>query len=274
MRRFVLLVLILVLRHAVPVWAGPVGSGITYQGQLTDGGSPANGIFDLQFALYTSSADGTAVDTLDVPDLAVSGGLVNATLDFTDVPYSGQALWIEVRVRPGDSTGSFTTLTPRQALSAAPYALFALSGNAGPPGPPGAPGINGSPGTNGMDGAPGPPGPPGFVTLPYVGSVADNSYALFVTNSGSGEGIRGKTASPNYAGVIGINTNSGSGIYGISTDGDGVLAEADGIGAGVYAGSLSGNGVYAESQGSAAGVYGLSASGPGIVGVSNGDEDG
>ncbi len=136
MRRFFFIALICVLACAASAWADPLGSGITYQGQLVDGGSPANGSFDFQFALYTSAKDGVAVDTLDVPDLAVSGGLVNATLDFTDVPYSGQALWIEVRVRPGASTDSFTTLTPRQALSAAPYALFALSGNAGPPGPP------------------------------------------------------------------------------------------------------------------------------------------
>lgn len=271
MRRFIFIALICALGCAVPAWADPLGSGITYQGQLVDGGSPANGSFDFQFALYTSAKDGVAVDTLDIPDLAVSGGLVNATLDFTEVPYSGQALWIEVRVRPGASTDSFTTLAPRQALNAAPYALFALGGNAGPPGPPG---MNGMPGTNGIDGAPGVPGPPGLVTLPYVGTVADDSYALFITNSGAGEGIRGKTASPSYAGVLGMNTNSGSGIYGISTNGDGVLAEADGPGAGVYAGSLSGNGVYGESQGSAAGIYGQSASGPGVVGVSNGADDG
>src|SRR4029078_209245 len=146
----------------------------------------------------------------------------------------------EVSVRAGGSSDDYTKLTPRQSLSAAPYALFALHGNAGPPGPPG---IDGAPGTNGTDGLPGPPGPPGFVTLPYVDSVADPNYALFITNSGGGEGIRGKTASPPYAGIIGINSNSRTGVYGISTNGDGVLAEADGAGAGVYAGSLSGYGV-------------------------------
>ena len=272
--RGLLVALVCLLACADILHADPVGSGITYQGQLTDGGAPANGSFDFQFALYTSASDGVAVDTLDIPDLDVTAGLVNATLDFTDAPYSGQALWIEVRVRPGASTGGYTTLTPRQALSAAPYALFALNGNAGPPGPPG---NDGAPGTNGVDGAPGPPGdqgPPGFVTLPYVGTVADDKYALFITNTGTGEGIRGKTGSATYAGVIGMNTSSGSGVYGISTNGDGVLAQADGAGAGVYASSASGNGVHADSQSAAAGVYAQSASGPGVLGVSKGAEDG
>jgi len=268
------LALALVCVGAGTLRADPLGSGITYQGQLTDGSLPANGNYDFQFDLYTSADGGAAVDTVAIPGLAVSGGLVNATLDFTDVPFSGQALWVEVSVRAGGSSDDYTKLTPRQSLSAAPYALFALHGNAGPPGPPGSPGIDGAPGTNGTDGLPGPPGPPGFVTLPYVDSVADPNYALFITNSGDGEGIRGKTASPTYAGIIGINTNSGTGVYGISTDGDGVLAEADGAGAGVFASSLSGYGVHAETQGSSAGMYGVSSAGPGIVGVSNGDEDG
>ncbi len=79
---------------------------------------------------------------VDLDDQAVSAGPNNAPLDFTDVPYDGQALWIEVSVRAAGG-GGFTVLSPRQAINAAPYALFAASGNPGPLGPAGATGPQG-----------------------------------------------------------------------------------------------------------------------------------
>ncbi|HSE12515.1 MAG TPA: hypothetical protein VLB69_07765 [Rudaea sp.] len=271
---------ILTLAWSGMLRADPLGAGITYQGQLTDGGMPANGSYDFQFALYTS-ADGTGpVDAIEVADLAVSGGLVSATLDFTDVPYNGQALWVEVSVRAGNSTGAYTTLAPRQALNAAPYALFALNGNAGPPGPPGndgAPGINGidgAPGTNGIDGAPGAPGeqgPPGFVTLPYSGTVAASAGpALAITNTGTNNGIAGFVNAAGNAGVIGFNGGSGYGMSAISTSGNGLYARSNGAGVAVYASSFTGNSLYAVSGGASSAIYASANTGNGIYAETNG----
>jgi hypothetical protein len=39
-------------------------TAFTYQGKLTDGGTPANGNYDLQFALWDSAASGTRIGTL------------------------------------------------------------------------------------------------------------------------------------------------------------------------------------------------------------------
>lgn len=64
--------------------ADPVGSAFTYQGQLTDAGSPANDAYDFEFALFTGASGGSAVDTISVDDLLISRGLINASLDFTD----------------------------------------------------------------------------------------------------------------------------------------------------------------------------------------------
>ncbi|HET7064966.1 MAG TPA: hypothetical protein VFI49_11890 [Rudaea sp.] len=272
--------------------ADPVGSGITYQGQLSDGGTPANGSYDFQFALYTS-ADGIGpVDTIEVADLDVSGGLVNATLDFTDVPYNGQALWVEVSVRAGNSSGAYTTLSPRQALNAAPYALFALNGNAGPPGSPGIdgqPGAPGADGTPGMDGAPGdvgppgPPGPPGYVTLPYSGSVAANAVpALSISNTGTNNAITALVNSSGNAGVVGSNAGSGYGLSGLSASGIGVFGKSSGPGNGVYAWSTGGNGIeaystssiyhgiFASAAGAGNGVYATTSTGNGIYAETHG----
>src|SRR5256885_106057 len=38
-----------------------IGSGFTYQGQLKQAGSPANGQYDLQFTLFDSASDGNQV---------------------------------------------------------------------------------------------------------------------------------------------------------------------------------------------------------------------
>jgi len=263
--------------------ADPVGSGITYQGQLSDGGLPANGSYDFQFALYTSADDGTAVDSVEVADLAVAGGLVNATLDFTDVPYDGQALWVGIAVRAGNSSGAYTTLSPRQALNAAPYALFALNGNPGPPGPPGVDGVPGTPGMDGapgqdgapgMDGAPGAPGiqgPPGFVTLPYAGTVASSAgSALAITNTGSSNGITGVVSAAGNAGVSGFNSGSGYGMSAISTSGIGIYARSNGSGTAVYASSATGNSLYALSGGSSSAIFASANTGNGIYAETNG----
>src|SRR5215510_12299838 len=48
-------------------------SGFTYQGRLTDGGIPANGNYDLQFALFDSLSGATQVgSTQTIPNVSVS----------------------------------------------------------------------------------------------------------------------------------------------------------------------------------------------------------
>jgi hypothetical protein len=96
---------------------------ITYQGSLQQGGQPANGQFDFYFLLYNAPFGGTLKRVVVLENLPVSKGLFTATLDiFGGGAFTNQPVWLEIQVRPGAETGSFTTLTPRQALTAAPYA--------------------------------------------------------------------------------------------------------------------------------------------------------
>ena len=106
----------------------PLGTAFTYQGQLTEDGGPADGAYDFRFILYNAETGGSQVgSTLNVPDLAVNRGLFTATLDFGLGAFDGQARWLEVAVRRGASSGVFTVLSPRQALTATPYAVFSKS---------------------------------------------------------------------------------------------------------------------------------------------------
>jgi hypothetical protein len=99
-----------------------VGTAFTYQGKLTDDGGPANGDYDFGFVLQDAPSFGNQVASTYIQDVPVTEGLFTVELDFGGV-FDGTALWMIILVRPGDSTGGYTALSPAQALTAAPYAL-------------------------------------------------------------------------------------------------------------------------------------------------------
>ena len=107
-----------------PQDANGISINFTYQGRLTDGGSPANGTYDFKFDLYdTATGDGQVGATDLVEDQAVSDGLFTVELDFGHAVFPAYRCWLEIGVRAGTSDGAYTTLSPRQPLTAAPYAL-------------------------------------------------------------------------------------------------------------------------------------------------------
>src|SRR5262245_24236974 len=100
-----------------------VTSGFTYQGRLKNGGSPANGQYDLVFKLYDALAAGSQVGSpITITNQTVTEGLFTVQLDFGPSVFWGEARWLEIAARVSGG-GSFTTLSPRQPLTAAPYAL-------------------------------------------------------------------------------------------------------------------------------------------------------
>jgi hypothetical protein len=109
--------------------AVPLNTAFTYQGRLTEGGQPANGIYDFQFRLLDAESGGGQVgSTVYKEDVAVTKGLFAIPqLDFGGGTINGEARWLEVGVRPGVSTEAFTLLLPNQLLTAVPYALYALN---------------------------------------------------------------------------------------------------------------------------------------------------
>jgi hypothetical protein len=103
------------------------GTAFSYQGKLTDGGSPATGTYDFQVTVYDAVSGGNGVGSvLTMEDVAVTGGLFTLYPDFGGGVFTGPARWLEVAVRAGNSTGGFTTLTPRQPVLTTPYAQRAL----------------------------------------------------------------------------------------------------------------------------------------------------
>jgi hypothetical protein len=105
--------------------AAPIGTTFTYQGRLIDNNVAAEGEYDFQFRLFDSDAGGSQVGSdVSIVDVNVIDGYFTIELDFGSV-FTGEARWLEISVRDGDSTGDFTTLSPRQKITAVPYAIHA-----------------------------------------------------------------------------------------------------------------------------------------------------
>ena len=105
--------------------ATPLGTAFTYQGRLTDDtGVPIDDTCDFQFTLWDDPDAGSQVGLpVDVGGVVVTKGLFTALLDFGGV-FDGTALWLKIAVLcSGDP--SYIDLSPRQAVTAAPYALSA-----------------------------------------------------------------------------------------------------------------------------------------------------
>ena len=123
--------------------AVPLGTAFTYQGRLQDGQQLANGLYDFEFRLHDQDAPGAVIaGPIMLDDIPVENGVFSVSLDFGAL-FDGQARWLAISVREGASVGAFDLLSPRQPLTAAPYALHALSGNPGPQGPAGPQGASG-----------------------------------------------------------------------------------------------------------------------------------
>jgi hypothetical protein len=123
-----LTVLILVAFHAGT--ASAQTTAFTYQGRLTDAGSPATGQYDLEFRVFDAAVLGTQLAVLQLDNVQVTGGVFTSRLDYggiTPTLFNGAARYMEIGVRPGASSGAYTTLTPRQEVTSTPYAIQAAN---------------------------------------------------------------------------------------------------------------------------------------------------
>jgi N-acetylneuraminic acid mutarotase len=109
------------------------GNAFTYQGRLNSDGSPVSGSYDLAFTLFDTATGGASVGNFVLlTAVPVSNGLFTVTLnthdEFGPTAFNGAARWLEIGVRINTNVVlNFTTLTPRQPLTAAPYAAFAFN---------------------------------------------------------------------------------------------------------------------------------------------------
>lgn len=272
--------------------AAAQNTSFTYQGRLTANGAPPAGSSDLTFTLYDAAGGGNVIGgPLTNSAASDANGIFTVTLDFGSAPFAGQPRWLQIGVRPSGG-GAFTPLTPRQQLTADPYALYAatptVQGQPGTPGsvwregsgaPSNATGIDGDYYLDGSTGnvylrssgayavvanLKGAQGQPGLVALPFSGGVTTNIAAFKVTNAG-GDAIDAFTAT-GY-GVFGQANSPGGwgGLFRYGSDGNNSAYLGSSSGAGIFYGNTSVNGstsgVLFEAKNSGSGNYGVSVKG-------------
>src|SRR5256885_7831020 len=78
----------ILLNVAGPCLSAAVPTAFSYQGNLKEGGLPANGIYDLTFSLYDSLSAGAQIgNTITNTTVGVSNGLFSVSVGFCPSPF-------------------------------------------------------------------------------------------------------------------------------------------------------------------------------------------
>ena len=120
LRNILLIVLLLSGGPMTLAWGESV---FTYQGRLQSGEVGVNGLFDFEFRLFDAATDGRQIGYSQIEyGVSVSNGLFSVGLDFDDPAFDTQPRWLEIDVYDS-TTGSYTTLTPRQQVSGSVFSI-------------------------------------------------------------------------------------------------------------------------------------------------------
>ena len=115
---------VLLLTAGTAPAAVPLGTSVTFQGQLKNGGVAVTDTCDMDFDLWDAETNGTMIGSISIGLVDVSDGLFDVTLDFGAGVYVGDARWLEIAVQCTGDAGA-TTLLPRSPLTAVPFAVYA-----------------------------------------------------------------------------------------------------------------------------------------------------
>jgi hypothetical protein len=259
------------------VLGAALGTAFTYQGQLRDNDLPVDvpgAAFT--FRLWDAATGGTQIGSdITVSGVPVSRGLFSVQIDFGSTAFDGQARWLEIGVDTADLT-SWTWLTPRQPVKAAPYALYALNAssqwlngtgsiyyNAGevgigtnaPTTPLEVVGLSGKFGNTAILGRITSTTQANYGVRGTIASLLGAGVQGEASNATGGVGVSGKAlAGTGVAGVVDATTGSSRGVSGLvhSPDGQAVRGLND------------------ATTGNAVGVYGETASTAGYAGYFQG----
>ena len=238
-----------------------VGNAFTYQGYLEDSSGAVHSSCDFQLSLWNSSSGGTQVgSTQTKTSVSVNSGYFSVPADFGTSAFDGNARYMQIAVRCPSGSGSYTTLSGRVELTAAPYAHSLRPGAS------------------------------------VTGDTVNGSVfkAISTSTGGSPAALYGEAVSSNGTGVSGWNTGSSGGyaVYGRNTAGSGtpygvygyashssatsygMFGKSDSSAGTGVGGQAPMNGVYGEataSSGSTWGVYGKAGSsgGYGVYGYAS-----
>ncbi len=71
-------------------------TAFTYQGQLHDDGTNANGTYSMTFKLYDAASGGGQIGVTISNSPTLANGLFSVNLDFGAAAFDGDARWLEI----------------------------------------------------------------------------------------------------------------------------------------------------------------------------------
>ena len=116
-------ILVAALSIGFSTLASALSNTFTYQGNLQEGAAAANGIYDFQFVLQTAAGVPLGAPLLR-DDVQVNQGIFTVEIDFGSAITSAD-FQLQISVRPGASTGVFTSLAPATKITPTPQAQVA-----------------------------------------------------------------------------------------------------------------------------------------------------
>lgn len=107
----------------------PVDQTFTYQGQLRNAGQLVNGPVDLRITLWDSDTTGVQIGSPNSFNaMQLADGRFACGLNFGNAAFDGSNRWVQVEFRNPAGVGQYQALSPRDKITATPYALYALNG--------------------------------------------------------------------------------------------------------------------------------------------------
>ncbi|HXC99090.1 MAG TPA: tail fiber domain-containing protein [Verrucomicrobiae bacterium] len=190
---------------AAPLLHAQGTTAFTYQGQLHDTGTNANGTYTMIFKLFDSSSGGNQIGSSITTSPTLSNGLFTVNLDFGPGAFNGSARWLDITV----SNGVAQTLSPRVSIAPVPYALYAMT-SAGPQGPQGLTGATGATGPQGPQGLTGATGATGSQGPQGLTGATGATGPAGSQGSQGGQGVKGDTGAIGPQGPQGLTGAAGA----------------------------------------------------------------
>jgi hypothetical protein len=101
-------------------------TAFTYQGKLTNNGTPATGTYEMRFTLYDLPAGGFEFGTpKTISNIFATNGIFTVVIPTGDWSFDQSERFMEIAVRPQGDVNPFTVLAPLQQITNAPKAIFA-----------------------------------------------------------------------------------------------------------------------------------------------------